>query len=293
MTQRGVMPSFYRIILSVSGCHAMAVRKVSPDRQNRRASSRRNCWSCGRGSCLCAWGWCTVHRCITSWLVFSGAGQCRTNPWPAVPDWTLMPECRCRTEAADYRKKCWCRPNFSLAFRHLHMMLQYYIARMTYQLSIDVQGVSLSTTYNLDVHWVSLSPPPTAFLNAGRTVRHPVSPVPEWTKIPMPEPVRYRNKGTWDTGCRNTDAGGIELDADAQLWYLPQLSHGEEGGDNMLAILSLLKYHKNIRYFLPYKLCVFCPWAGHGHCKWLICIKCSISRVFCVQSSIYSLSWQI
>ncbi len=29
-----------------------------------------------------------------------------------------------------------------------------------------------------------------------RTVRHPVIPLPEWTKIPMPEPVRYRNKGT-------------------------------------------------------------------------------------------------
>ncbi len=29
-----------------------------------------------------------------------------------------------------------------------------------------------------------------------RTVRHPVSPVPEWTKMPMPGPVRYRNKGT-------------------------------------------------------------------------------------------------
>ncbi len=63
------------------------------------------------------------------------------------------------------------------------------------------------------------------------TVRHPVSPVPEWTTLPMPEPVRYRNKGTqsgtgmiryrndpvpdWDTGCRNV--GGIDLDADAQL----------------------------------------------------------------------------
>ncbi len=46
------------------------------------------------------------------------AGQCWTNPWPAVPDWTLMPECRCRTEAADYRRKCRCRTNFFPAFRH-------------------------------------------------------------------------------------------------------------------------------------------------------------------------------
>ncbi len=28
-----------------------------------------------------------------------------------------------------------------------------------------------------------------------RTGRHPVDPVPEWTKIQIPKPVRYRNKG--------------------------------------------------------------------------------------------------
>ncbi len=52
------------------------------------------------------------------------------------------------------------------------------------------------------------------------TARHPVSPVQEWTKIPMLEPVRYRNAlvPVWDTGCRYADAGGIDLDADAQLW---------------------------------------------------------------------------
>ncbi len=59
------------------------------------------------------------------------AGQCRTNPWPAVPDWTLMPECGCRTEAADYRKKCQCWTNFSPAFQHLHMIFQNHIARIT------------------------------------------------------------------------------------------------------------------------------------------------------------------
>jgi hypothetical protein len=35
-----------------------------------------------------------------------------------------MPECRCRTEGADYRKKCRCRTNFSPAFRH---DFQYYL----------------------------------------------------------------------------------------------------------------------------------------------------------------------
>jgi hypothetical protein len=42
-----------------------------------------------------------------------------------------MPECRCRTEADDYRKKCRCRTNFYPAFRHLHMIIQYNIARIT------------------------------------------------------------------------------------------------------------------------------------------------------------------
>ncbi len=60
----------------------------------------------------------TVEKTLVLTYGNTIAGQCRTNPWPAVPDWTLMPECRCRTEAADYRKKCRCRTNFFPAFRH-------------------------------------------------------------------------------------------------------------------------------------------------------------------------------
>jgi hypothetical protein len=86
-------------------------------------------------------------------VLFIIGGQCRitrdqwyrTEPWcrnamsdwgrwPAeempMPDWTLMPECRCRTEAADYRKKCRCRTNFSPAFRHLQMIFQCHTARI-------------------------------------------------------------------------------------------------------------------------------------------------------------------
>ncbi len=60
----------------------------------------------------------TVETTLVLIYVNIIAGQWRTNPWPAVPDWTLMPECRCRTEAADYRKKCRCRNNFFPTFRH-------------------------------------------------------------------------------------------------------------------------------------------------------------------------------
>ncbi len=44
------------------------------------------------------------------------------------------------------------------------------------------------------------------------------SPVPE-----QGSPVRYQNAPVpeWDAGCRNTDAGGIGLDANAQLRRQP------------------------------------------------------------------------
>ena len=59
------------------------------------------------------------------WSV-SKAGQCQTNPWLMVPVWSLMLECWCQTEAADYRKKCRCWTNLFLAFQHLHMIFKPY-----------------------------------------------------------------------------------------------------------------------------------------------------------------------
>ncbi len=142
-----------------------------------------------------------------------------------------MPECRCRTEVANYRKKCRCRTNFSLAFRHLHMICQYHKARITP--SAAVYGRAGCITFHYLQFERALSIPFITTHNSFfkmpecRTVRHIISPVPEWTKISMPEPVQYRNKGPspvpewsvleWDTGCQNADAGGIDLDADAQL----------------------------------------------------------------------------
>ncbi len=46
------------------------------------------------------------------------SGQCRTKPWPAASTLTLMPECRCRTNAADLWKKCWCSIHLLQAFRY-------------------------------------------------------------------------------------------------------------------------------------------------------------------------------
>ncbi len=133
------------------------------------------------------------------------AGQCRTYPWPAVPDWTVMPECRCRTEPADYLKKCRCRTYFSPAFRHLYMIFQYHIARITS--SAAVYGRAGCTP----------------FLNSGMSVCLASS--HSGTKMNNnvdagTSPVRNAPGPDWDTGCRNADAGGIDLDADAQLWYI-------------------------------------------------------------------------
>jgi hypothetical protein len=42
-----------------------------------------------------------------------------------------MMECLCRTEEVDCRLKRRCRTNFSLAFRHLHVIFQHHTALTT------------------------------------------------------------------------------------------------------------------------------------------------------------------
>ncbi len=88
------------------------------------------------------------------------------------------------------------------------------------------QGASLSTASRKWISGLSFS---TIAYNVFkcRTVRHPVSPVPEWIKMTMPGAARYRNKSIQSNPVpkcsgsglrwRNADASGIKLDADAQL----------------------------------------------------------------------------
>jgi len=129
------------------------------------------------------------------------AGQWRTNPWPAVPDWILMPKCRCQTQGADYQKKCRCRTNFSPAFRHLSKWTKMLMPEPVSGIILSVQGVSLSTTCSLDVHWVSLSQETSSvdvqgtFLN-GKMSNCPTSNQSDRNKkkMLMRKPVRYRNK---------------------------------------------------------------------------------------------------
>ncbi len=75
---------------------------------------------------------------------------------------------------------------------------------------VDVQGVS--TTSVMDVHVQGVFSPRAGCFRLStslssfckcRTVRHPVCPVPDWKRMHMRDPVRYRNKGTQSgTGLR-------------------------------------------------------------------------------------------
>jgi hypothetical protein len=108
-----------------------------------------------------------------------------------------MPECRCRTEAAGYRKNCRCRTNFSTTFRHLHMIFQGHITRITPSAAVYGRAGCITSHYTYLQFGRALGIPFTTnnhrFFKC-RTVRHPVSPVLEWTKISMPEPARYTGR---------------------------------------------------------------------------------------------------
>jgi hypothetical protein len=75
--------------------------------------------------------------------------------------------------------------------------------------SLDMGGVFLSTTMSVDVR-VYHFPPHAVWMAAevGIDTRKSVECPVRYRKAPVPE---------WDAGCRNTDAGRIGLDANAQL----------------------------------------------------------------------------
>ncbi len=70
-------------------------------------------------------------------------------------------------------------------------------------------------------------------------------------------PVRYRNATVpyWDAGCRNTDAGGFGLDADAQLCQKPIIKAGIAGCKQDIFFINLPSWLNNIRKIVDY-MCV-------------------------------------
>jgi hypothetical protein len=125
---------------------------------------------------------------------------------------TLMPECRCRTEAADYWKKCRCRTNFSPAFRHSHMTFQYHSARVTPSTAAYGRAGCITFHYLQFGCVVYCSASSQSGTGMNKNSDAGTSPVLE-----LGDPVRYRiaTKLDWNTGCWN---------ADAQLWSALYLS---------------------------------------------------------------------
>jgi hypothetical protein len=146
-------------------------------------------------------------------------------------------EPRCRTEAADSRKKCRCLTNFYPAFRHLQMIFQYQIARITP--SAAVYGRAGCITFHYLQFGRALGIPFTTTNNSFFKCRNVGLSVIQSVRYRNEQKLRCRNQsGTGirgqslvtkcsGTGCRNADAGGISLDADAQLYllcFIPTLS---------------------------------------------------------------------
>ncbi len=89
---------------------------------------------------------------------------------------------------AEYRQKCRCRTNFSLALWHLHMIFQHHIALITPAAAVYGRARYISFHYLRFAVWPCRV---YFFINAG------MSDCPEWIKItPMPESVQYRDMRT-------------------------------------------------------------------------------------------------
>ncbi len=109
----------------------------------------------------------------------------QTNPWPAVPDW---PWC---WNADAGLKKLTAGKNTHAGLTFLrHSGIYIWFFNIIQQPSMDVQGISLRVC-SVDGRGVLFLSMPEC-----QTVRNLISPVPEWTKTPMPEPVRFRDKRT-------------------------------------------------------------------------------------------------
>ncbi len=69
--------------------------------------------------------WCTVNKCRTCI-----AGKCRTNPWPALPDWPRCRNADARLTQPITGQNADAGLFFFLAFRHLYMIYQHHKASL-------------------------------------------------------------------------------------------------------------------------------------------------------------------
>jgi hypothetical protein len=112
---------------------------------------------------FCVWTRCRTvrHSCIYENCQLDIAGQCRTIPWPMVPDWHLLLECRCRMRQlstgngrnADVGLTFFWHSGIYIFFSASYWQNNTISSRP----SMDVQGVSLFTAISMEVHGVSIS----------------------------------------------------------------------------------------------------------------------------------------
>jgi hypothetical protein len=104
----------------------------------------------------------------------------------------------------------------------------------------------------------SMSPAMWAPIPECRTIRHPVSPVPDWKKLTMPEPGRYRNKAT-QSGIflvryrtEMTDAG---IPMPALVFWMPMPTYADQE-PRLLPAMNVYKYMLCVIVY-EYMLCLF------------------------------------
>ncbi len=141
---------------------------------------------------------CTEHP-------FSIAGQCRTNPWPAVPDWPW-----CRIADAGLKKlTAGKNADAGLTFlRHFHTIFQHHKALITPAVAVYGRGVyddhfPLASVCSVDVRGKQYR---NVGLSGLKSVRYRNEQKrrcrdQSGTRIRKPSPLRIVPVPAWDTGC--------------------------------------------------------------------------------------------
>ncbi len=100
-------------------------------------------------------------------------------------------------------------------------------------------------------------------------VRHPISPVPEWTELTMPWQVRYRTKRTQSSiflvryRTKILDAG---MPMPPLVSSMPMPSYGIE----LVAFLHVVQYACAFMNVYMWKVCRLCT-----ACEWQVCSACA------------------
>ncbi len=140
---------------------------------------------------------CNHSWALTDWSVTSGTGL------------TMMPECRCRTKQHKLTENYRCRTELFIGIpASVHPCMCTVQVHAAWQNPCCVSMSMAMSILHVHVHAAYCCIPCQCFMSMSmsidiyiempkcRTVRHPVSPVPDWKKLTMPKQVRYGTKLT-------------------------------------------------------------------------------------------------